>query len=263
MLQRMYGIGALSFALALASHSRVARAEGSEGDTGDSKGGSDETKKPASTGRGDTDAKKRTDQRSTNDRRAADRTPLRINEAFTFPVAGGCQYSSTIRGTIKQARISNGDEPRFTPTLVVNAWVTCQNNTELRVTDNTLRETPMSRSELEQAIELRASLLNESVGKRCAYVPDFTFGDNKLASFGVSFLCPADGTEARADNKRPNDNQHTSDSHVAADNRHGDTRGAEGRGGSSESRSGSDKRRKDDSNNASSDQADPSDDGQQ
>src|SRR5205814_5599759 len=49
----------------------------------------------------------------------------------------------------------------------------------------------MTRPELEQAIELHASLLAESASARCAFVPDFLLADNKLSGLGVSYLCPS------------------------------------------------------------------------
>jgi hypothetical protein len=121
--------------------------------------------------------------------------PARVNEAFTFPIAGGCDYSATVRGNVRPARGPLGEEPKYVPSLVVNAWISCENNTELRVTDNALRETPMTRGELEQAIELRASLLAEGSTSRCAYVPDFSLADNKLAGGGIFYLCPTAATQ--------------------------------------------------------------------
>jgi hypothetical protein len=119
-----------------------------------------------------------------------------MNEAFTFPLAGGCEYSSTVRGPVRPAKSQAGDEPRYVPSLVVNAWISCQNNTEMRVIDSSLREGSMTRAELEQAIELRASLLADNGAMRCAYVPDFALGENKLSGVGVFYLCPAGGAQA-------------------------------------------------------------------
>jgi hypothetical protein len=68
----------------------------------------------------------------------------------------------------------------------------------MRVIDSTLREGAMTRAELEQAIELRASLLSDNGAQRCAYVPDFSLGDNKLSGVGVFYLCPAGGAQAGA-----------------------------------------------------------------
>jgi hypothetical protein len=162
--------------------------------------------RPTSRNAGD-DNRKRSDSKtpnergSSNDRRASDRrtpaiVPTRMNEAFTFPLAGGCEYSSTVRGTVRAARGQAGDEPKYVPSLVVNAWISCQNNTEMRVVDTSLREGAMTRGELEQAIELRASLLADNGTQRCAYVPDFALGENKLSGVGVFYLCPAGGAQA-------------------------------------------------------------------
>jgi hypothetical protein len=131
------------------------------------------------------------DRKPRDPKSAAAAVPARVNEAFTFPLSGGCNYGSTVRGTVRTVKTGAGEEPRYVPTLVLNAWVSCQNNTELRVTDNTLRDVAMTRPELEQAIELHASLLAESASARCAFVPDFLLADNKLSGLGVSYLCPS------------------------------------------------------------------------
>jgi len=222
MLHRIHhraGLFSIVMTLAVGSHSALAQGSGDE--SGDGRSMADDAKKGDGS-HGSSDNKKRGDSRndkaSSGDRRGNDSraekgplaVPSRINEAFTYPVGNGCQYSATVRGNVKSARSASGEEPRYTPNLTVNAWVTCQNNTELRVTDNQVRETAMTRSQLEQAIELRGSLLAESSGKRCAYVPDFNLGDGRLAGVGVSNLCPSSSTmgSGLADNQ---DSGHTSD----------------------------------------------------
>ena len=204
MLHRIHCAGLVSVVVTLAAGSFPAHAQGSGDESGDARSLADDGKK-GNGSHASTDDKRRNDPRSQNeratsgDRRGNDArptqgplaVPARINEAFTYPIGNGCQYSATVRGTVKSARGASGEEPRYTPTLTVNAWVTCQNNTELRVTDNSLRETAMTRSQLEQAIELRGTLLAESSGRRCVYVPDFSLGDGRLAGAGVSYLCPA------------------------------------------------------------------------
>jgi len=204
MLHRIHRAGMLSIVVTLAVGSHSALAQGSGDESGDGRSMADDAKK-GNASHGSADDKKRSDSRNQNerassgDRRGNDSrsaqgplaVPTRINEAFTYPIGNGCQYSATVRGSVKSARSASGEEPRYTPNLTVNAWVTCQNNTELRVTDNSLRETGMTRSQLEQAIELRGSLLAESSGKRCIYVPDFNLGDGRLSGVGVSNLCPS------------------------------------------------------------------------
>jgi hypothetical protein len=251
MLHRIHCAGLISFIATLAGGFCQAHAQGSGDESGDARSMADEAKK-GNGAHGSSDDKRRSDPKgqsersSSGDRRGNDSRPTqgplavpsRINEAFTYPIANGCQYSATVRGNVKSARAVNGEEPRYTPNLTVNAWVTCQNNTELRVTDSSLRETAMTRSQLEQAIELRGSLLAESSGRRCVYVPDFSLGDGRLAGVGVSYLCPTstmgggladnqDGHSAGddADSVGPSDNRATTEgrnhdgSHGANDRR--------------------------------------------
>src|SRR5262249_36204217 len=133
---------------------------------------------------------------------------------------GGCQYSSIVKGTVRPARTAPGDEPRFIPNLLINAWITCQNNTELRVTDNALRDMTLTRSELEQAIELRATLLSEGSGRRCAYVPDFSLADNKFASLGMSYLCPINAAETSVfEGQAQPETKRTSETRSASENK--------------------------------------------
>jgi hypothetical protein len=185
-------IGTFAALVAVAAVSGITRAD----DASDSS----EARPPARNA-GDENRKRsdsKSERGSSNDKRAdrknaAAVVPTRMNEAFTFPLAGGCEYSSTVRGTVRNARTQAGDEPKYVPSLVVNAWVSCQNNTEMRVIDSSLREGAMTRAELEQAIELRASLISDNGTTRCAYVPDFSLGDNRLSGVGVFYLCPAGG----------------------------------------------------------------------
>ncbi len=163
--------------------------------------------RPAARNAGDearkrSDAKGPDDRANTSERKASapkaapPAVPGRVNEAFTFPLAGGCDYSSTVRGTVRPAKATAGEEPKYVPSLVVNAWISCQNNTEMRVVDSALREGAMTRAELEQAIELRASLLADNGSVRCAYVPDFSLSENKLTGVGVFYLCPGGAAQA-------------------------------------------------------------------
>jgi hypothetical protein len=229
MLHGIHCATMMSILVTLAALPHSATAQGSD-ESGDGRSMADEGKK-GNGGRAQSDDRKRNDSR--NDRGSSDRrgndsrptqgplaVPSRVNEAFTYPIGNGCQYSATIRGSVKAARSGGSEEPRYSPNLTVNAWVTCQNNTELRVTDNTLKDTAMTRSQLEQAIEMRGSLLAESSGKRCVYLPDFNLGDGRLTGVGVSFLCPtASSSSSLADNQDGSGRVTDDDSNAAVDNR--------------------------------------------
>jgi hypothetical protein len=150
---------------------------------------------PSSDGRRRSDPKNPSEHGGSGDKRPGEpksgaAMPARVNEAFSFGL-NGCEYGATVRGTVRPTKTAAGEEPKYTPNLVLNAWVSCQNNTELRVTDNTLRDVAMTRAELERAIELHASLLAEDASGRCAYVPDFWLGESKLTGMGVSYMCGA------------------------------------------------------------------------
>ena len=73
MSQITRGITALSLTLTIAGHADVVRAEGSNEEAGDSKGGSDEAKRtaPLQAQEGNASAKKRETAKSANDRRGA------------------------------------------------------------------------------------------------------------------------------------------------------------------------------------------------
>jgi hypothetical protein len=204
MLCRIKNVGMIAALLVLTA-SAGARAEDAT-DNPEPRAPNEEGRKAAPQRAAGDEAKRRNDPKSPNERgssndRKSDRkssagaplVPTRVNEAFTFPLNGGCEYSTTVKGTVRAIRSAN-EEPKFVPNLVVNAWISCQSTTEFRVLDNAVQGGPMTRNELEQAIELRASLLAETSAARCAYVPDFLIGDNKLAGIGVFYLCPAGGS---------------------------------------------------------------------
>jgi hypothetical protein len=276
MLHGIHGVTMVSILVTLAAIPRAASAQGSGDESGDARSTADEGKKNNGS-RGSNDDKRRSDARgdkgnsgdrrnNNNDSRAAQgplAVPSRINEAFTYPIGNGCQYSATVRGSVKTSRGSNGEEPRYTPSLTVNAWVTCQNNTELRVTDNALKDASMTRSQLEQAIEMRGSLLAESQGRRCVYLPDFTLGDGHLTAAGVSFLCPSGSAASLADNQDNGSRSDDSDS-APSDNRSNDgmshdrSRDNRGSSGSSDHRDHGDNGR----GSTHSDRQPPFDDGQ-
>jgi hypothetical protein len=223
MLHRIHCARIVPIIVTLAA---AAHGQGSGDESGDARSMADEGKK--GNGSRSSDDKRKNDQKNqsgSGDRRGSDSrstgplaVPNRINEAFTYPTGNGCQYSATVRGSVKTARTSGGEEQRYTPSLTVNAWVTCQNNTELRVTDISVKESGMTRSQLEQAIELRASLMAESSGRRCVYVPDFSLGEGRLTGVGVAYLCPTGSAmgSGLADNQ---DGSGHDDDSVGSDNR--------------------------------------------
>jgi hypothetical protein len=145
------------------------------------------------------------DRAGTNDRRSSkagpsNSDPIQVNEVFAAAAPNGCQYSATVRGTVRPVRTGAAEEPKYAPNLLVNAWVSCRSKTELRVIDNPLRETTVGRADLEQTLALRGTLLAGSATKRCAYVPELSMGDNRLVVQSVSYLCPVHaGTGAVAE----------------------------------------------------------------
>jgi hypothetical protein len=190
-------IGTFSALVVMAAVSGIAQAEDSTDppDQRPARNAGDEGRK-RSDAKGPSDRAGASERKASAPRAAAPAVPGRVNEAFTFPLAGGCDYSSTVRGTVRAAKGATGEEPKYVPSLTVNAWISCQNNTEMRVIDSTLRDAAMTRAELEQAIELRASLLADNGSVRCAYVPDFSLTENKLTGVGVFYLCPGGGAQA-------------------------------------------------------------------
>lgn len=114
---------------------------------------------------------------------------IAINDVFASITPSGCTYSATMRGTIRQIRSSSGEDVRYAPDLMINAWVTCGGKTTLRLLDSVLREGPLTTAELEQAVATRAMLLSGAGPKRCAYAPLLGFTDNHLGLELVDYLC--------------------------------------------------------------------------
>ena len=60
----------------------------------------------------------------------------------------------------------------------------------MRVSEHLMTSHPMTMSELQSALELRASLITQTAGQRCAYVPDFRVSPERLEGVGAALLCP-------------------------------------------------------------------------
>jgi hypothetical protein len=125
--------------------------------------------------------------------------PVPINGHFSFPLASGCTYEADIRGNAQPARgASPAGEMQYTPNVRVVASVSCPNQTAMRVSETLSSSEPMPLAKIEQALELRASIITEATGVHCAYVPQFRLSQNRLEGVSAALLCPLPAQAAPA-----------------------------------------------------------------
>jgi hypothetical protein len=113
-----------------------------------------------------------------------------FDELFTFPLEDGCSYSASIRGTIKPVVAGMGAGEKVEPDLAVTAILACQGMATIKVNERIVGTGPLTRAQLENVLERRASILREDAGRRCSYVPEIQLTGEGLVATRVTFLCP-------------------------------------------------------------------------
>lgn len=116
------------------------------------------------------------------------RRPLRLDTVIGLPVADGCEYLANVRGELRPAP-ARRNQPRAASVAVdLQLSLTCP-GVAYDVTETVADTGPMSRGELERALERRATVVIEGSDKRCVYLPDFQLTDEDLVGVGVSRMC--------------------------------------------------------------------------
>jgi len=123
---------------------------------------------------------------------------MSYDEQFTFTVEDGCHYTASIRGTLRPVALGPEAYRKVEPDLAVTAVLECPSADAQKVAEKVAGTGPITRSDLENLLERRASILGET-GRRCSYVPDIAFVGEGLAGKGVSHLCPLAKDEPRAE----------------------------------------------------------------
>lgn len=120
---------------------------------------------------------------------------MRIDMDATRPAGNGCRYQVAVHGVIVPAKAQSSakakTEPMVEPTIDVAAEVACPSSAVVKITDTAMATGPLTRSDLEHALERRASVVAESAGKRCVYLPDLTLEGQKLQLASVGYTCVA------------------------------------------------------------------------
>ena len=128
---------------------------------------------------------------------------MSYDEQFTFPIEDGCNYTASIRGTIRPVAVGPEAWRKLEPDLAVTAVLKCPSAETLKVAEKVSGTGPMTRAEVESLLVRRASIMREGAGRRCSYVPDVSFVGEGLAGTGVTYLCALDKDEAKPE--RPKD----------------------------------------------------------
>jgi hypothetical protein len=114
---------------------------------------------------------------------------MAYDEQFTFAVEDGCNYTASIRGTVRPVALGPEAYRKVEPDLAVTAVLACPSAEPVKVAQKVAGTGPVTRTDLESLLERHASLLSET-GRRCSYVPDVAFVGEGLAGKGVTHLCP-------------------------------------------------------------------------
>jgi hypothetical protein len=115
-----------------------------------------------------------------------------INARFQETVADNCQYSGTVRGTIRQSNVSGAtadNATQMTPDLRIQAQLSCPNGNAQQTVKATLRGPQYASEQLAQAIQERARIFTSRNGQVCSYAPRLAFDSGRLASSGIAQSC--------------------------------------------------------------------------
>ncbi len=99
---------------------------------------------------------------------------------------GSEQQGSQEQQKAEKKQDKQAQAPMLDPDLRIEASVSCPTQATVKVTENLTKTGPMTKDDLENAIERRAAILSEASGRRCLYMPDFALTSEKLNGIGVS-----------------------------------------------------------------------------
>jgi hypothetical protein len=143
---------------------------------------------------GSTAQRNNTAQTSADLARNAQGRANNINARFQETVGDNCQYSGTIRGTIREANVAGAtadNATQMTPDLRIQATLSCPsgNVQQQQTVKATLRGPQYAREQLAQTIQERARIFTSRNGQVCSYAPRLAFDSGRLASNGIAQSC--------------------------------------------------------------------------
>lgn len=115
-----------------------------------------------------------------------------VNATFQDTVADNCQYTATVRGTVREfnaAGATADNAVQFTPRLQIQAQLTCPNGSARQVSSYTLQGPQFGREQLAQAITEHARIFVSRGDQVCSYAPRLSFDAGRLASNGIAQSC--------------------------------------------------------------------------
>jgi hypothetical protein len=130
---------------------------------------------------------------------------ISIDGQFTFPLDQGCRYDAEVHGSARPAGSAAGGEAVYNASGTIAASVACPGRAAVQAAENLSTPEPMTLPAIELAIEKRASLVTETGGRRCAYVPNFTLDARRLQGVGASLMCPSASEGATGGGPQPMD----------------------------------------------------------
>jgi len=115
---------------------------------------------------------------------------IHVDESSSTALDEGCRYNVRVSGEIRAAKPSAAETRAVLPDLVINADLQCANGATL-LRPNVINGTgPLTRAQLEQMIEERATLTSPDARGRCEYAPDFNLSADRLSLRAVEWRCP-------------------------------------------------------------------------
>jgi hypothetical protein len=82
-----------------------------------------------------------------------------------------------------------GAGEKVEPDLALTAILACPGIATLKVNERIAGTGQVTRAQLENLLERRATILREDSGRRCSYVPKIELPGEGLVATGVTFLC--------------------------------------------------------------------------
>jgi hypothetical protein len=125
---------------------------------------------------------------------------MAFNEVYTFDAKDGCDYTARLKGTLRPVVSGPDAGQRVEPELDISATLQCPRSDPQSVSTRIAGTGPITRGDLEDLLEGRATIVSKASGRRCTYVPDISLVGDSLVGKGLTQLCPIAQNESTGTN---------------------------------------------------------------
>jgi hypothetical protein len=122
-----------------------------------------------------------------------------VNHVYAQGLANGCQYSASVRGTLRTLRAPGAERTaalRYQPDLSLRTEVSCAGVARPIARTVPVRGPALDRDALLERLAAQGTLERREDGHRCAFIPEFTLEGETLQADSVRAQCDA-GAAAR------------------------------------------------------------------